>query len=168
VQGLLQRAVDVVAAVDLDRREEAGQGGAGLHGLGDGHMVPALGAEGDGVATVQIGRHQHQAVLEFAEVIGPTLHGEDLGQGLAEAVAAEQAGGQHAAQALDGAEHRAAFQQHLAGGVGQQAGQQAQPLAELGPGRASAVFSMKAAQSWRGVMPLARPAAMKPPALTPM
>jgi hypothetical protein len=28
-------------------------------------------------------------------------------------------------------------------------------------------FSMKAVHSWRGVMPLARPAAMKPPADTP-
>jgi hypothetical protein len=61
VHGFFQRAVDVVFAIDLHRREQAGQGGAGLHRARDGHVVPAWAAKGGGLAAVEVGGHQRQA-----------------------------------------------------------------------------------------------------------
>jgi hypothetical protein len=133
VHGLLQRAVDEVAAVDLHRWVEAGQGGAGLHRAADGHMVPARCTEGYGVAGVEVGGHQQQRALEVAEVVaatGQAEHGLELGR---QRVAVEQPGRQRAAQALQCAEQRAALDQHLPGRLTQQRGQAAQARRVLAP-----------------------------------
>jgi hypothetical protein len=94
VHGLLQGAVHVVMVVDFHRRKQARQGRTGLHGFGDGHVVPAGAAEGRGVAAVQVGRHQRQAGAELAEVVGAPGFGEQLLELRVDFVVGKDAGGQ--------------------------------------------------------------------------
>ena len=56
MQGLVERAVDVVRAIDVDRRKKARQRGGGLNRTGDGNVIEARAAEGGRRSGIEVGR----------------------------------------------------------------------------------------------------------------
>jgi hypothetical protein len=112
-----QRAIDEVAAADLDRRIQAGQGGAGLHRARDRHAVPAGVAEAHRLAAVQVHADHVQRALQLAEIVAAATPGEDLAQEMLDAGVVEDAGRDQPADAGDdvGPARVAAPGQHVAG-----------------------------------------------------
>ncbi|EWS52543.1 hypothetical protein X551_04669 [Methylibium sp. T29] len=135
MQRLAQHAIDVAAAVDLDRREQSGQRGAGLHGERDRHVVVARQAEGPGVAAVEVDRHQHQPARQRAEVVAAAGRAEHAAQVLVDRAVGEQAGRHGAAELVEhlaaGGEAQRIVQSRAAG----QTGRPREALRELAPGR---------------------------------
>ena len=70
VGGRDDAAVDQLAVLDLGGLVDHRQRGRGAHGGGDRDVVPALGAEHDPLAGVEVGRREVELVLEQAEVVG--------------------------------------------------------------------------------------------------
>ena len=133
VQRLLQRAVDVPAPVDRHRREQPRQRGAGRGRHRDRHVVPARLAEGRGLAAVQVGGHQHQLALELAEVVAAPGRAEHAAHLRFQRRMAEQAGGQRAAQDLEGRQQRAALEQEAQAGLHEQPRQRRRRAARTRP-----------------------------------
>ena len=76
MHGFFQRTVHVIPAIYFHGWKQAGQGGAGRNGARNGHVVPAHAAKRGRLATVQVGRHQRQAVCQLAKVVGATASRE--------------------------------------------------------------------------------------------
>ncbi|MDB5892458.1 MAG: hypothetical protein JWP47_3289 [Polaromonas sp.] len=70
VHGFFKRTVHKILAINIDRRKKPRQGRAGLHGFGDGYMLPAWPTERYGVAAVQMGGNQRQAGGELTKIVG--------------------------------------------------------------------------------------------------
>ncbi len=92
-------AVDELAAVDLHRVVDHRQGAGGAHGGGDGHVVPALGAEDDALTGVQVGGGEVELALEHPEVVGAVGVREDRAHVLLHPAAGVEALGQGLRQA---------------------------------------------------------------------
>ena len=78
VDCLEQNTVDIVAAVDEDRRVEAREGRGGLNRGRDRHVIEAGLAESHRSARVEVRGYQYQLLSQAAEVVGSAVHGEDL------------------------------------------------------------------------------------------
>src|SRR3546814_10013055 len=90
-----------VPAAHFHRRVQAGQGGAGLHGARDRHVVPAFAAEQHRLAAVEFDRDHEQLRIQLAEVVAAAAAGEDVAQEAFDFGVVEQAGGHQAAEAVD-------------------------------------------------------------------
>ncbi len=107
VRGRDDAAVDQLAALDLDGLVDHRQRRRGAHGERDRDVVPALGAEHEALARVEVGRGQVELGLEQPEVVGTVGIGEHRAHVVLEARAGVQAGGQRLGQGdreVDGAE----------------------------------------------------------------
>ena len=71
VQRFVERAIDVVLPVYLDRREQSGQGARRLDRARDRDVVETPGAEGDRAAGVEIGRNEKELRAKAPEVVRP-------------------------------------------------------------------------------------------------
>ena len=91
MQSLVERSVDIVRTVDLDRWKQAGQRGRGFDRTGDGNVVEAGAAEGSRRSGVEIGRDHEQPVLELAKVVAAARRRKETGQKAVERALIEQA-----------------------------------------------------------------------------
>src|SRR5436190_6015570 len=90
VQGLVERAVDVVIAVDDHRRKQARQRAGRLDRARDRHVVATARAERHRRAGVEVGRDEEELALELAEVVGAAACREQpLQEGVDRAVVEE-------------------------------------------------------------------------------
>src|SRR3546814_5528511 len=80
---------------------DLGQGGAGLNGARDRHVVPAVGAEQHRLAAVEFDRDHEQLRVQLAEVVAAAAASEDVAQEAFDFGVVEQAGGHQAAEAVD-------------------------------------------------------------------
>jgi hypothetical protein len=71
VQGLDQGAIDEIALADPDRWKQTRQSGTRLHGDRNRHVIVPLGAEGDRLTGIEIGRDDEQPVLELTKIVAP-------------------------------------------------------------------------------------------------
>ena len=101
VGGRADAAVDHLAALEVDRLVDDRQGGRALDRLRDRHVVPALLAEDDSLAGIEVGGGQVELFGEQAEVVDPFLFAERRGDVVADPVARVEAGGQGLGQADD-------------------------------------------------------------------
>ena len=91
VQSLIERSIDIVRTVDVDRWKQAGQRGRGFDSTGDGNVVEAGAAEGRRCSGVEIGRDHEQLVLELAKVVAAAGRRKEAGQKAVERALIEQA-----------------------------------------------------------------------------
>jgi hypothetical protein len=80
MQRLFQRAIDIPATIDLDRRVQARQGSTGLDRGGDRHMLEALRAEGDRSSRIEVRRDQVQRLPDPAKIVAQAGQGEQPAQ----------------------------------------------------------------------------------------
>jgi hypothetical protein len=135
MQRFLERAVHVVLVLDLHRRKQAGQRGAGLHRLRNRDVVPARRAEGRGLAGVQVGGHQRQAGRQLAEIVREAVAREELGQMRVHLLVREHAGRQAGPQAFQDLRQRLALHRQAPEGMHQQPGEHDAAACELVVGR---------------------------------
>ena len=104
MQCLDQRAIHVIVIADAHRREEAGQGGAGLNGDRDRYIVMSGGTKGDGFAGIEIGRYQKEFALELAEIVGATAPDEEIAHHAIDTAVVEDTGRNGSRKPLKGLE----------------------------------------------------------------
>jgi len=98
MERLVQRAIDIVLAVDLDRREQAWQRRRCGDRLVDRHVIEAGLAERHGHAGVEIRRHQKQLALQRTKVVAAATGGEQAHEKGIDGALVEQPGWNGAAQ----------------------------------------------------------------------
>ena len=98
VGGRADAAVDQLATLQIDRLIDDRQRGRALDRLGDRHVPPALLAEDDPLAGVEVGRGQVQLAVEQAEVVGAAAVGKHACDVVVESRARVEAGGSASAR----------------------------------------------------------------------
>ena len=98
MERLVQRAVDVVFAIDFYRREQARQRRGSCYRLVDRNVIDAGLAECHGPAGVEIRRDQKQFALEGAKVVAAATGGEQPHEKGVDGALVEQSGRNGAAQ----------------------------------------------------------------------
>ena len=98
MQRLVERAVDIVLAVDLDRRKQAGQRARGFDCAGYGHVIMPGRAERDRTAGVEIGRDEEEPRRQLAEIVRSTGCCEQVLQEAIDRAVVEQTRRQRARQ----------------------------------------------------------------------
>ena len=101
VQGPAQGAVDEMATANLDRRVQAGQGGAGLDRTRYRHVVPIGATEAHRLAGIQVDRDDEKLLSQFAEIVAAPVPAEYAGEETLDADVVEQPGRHQSTQAAE-------------------------------------------------------------------